>query len=166
MKATLTTKSDVITLVLVFTYGAFAPTQVLELPVSMTRLSKLAHIGDHIPDKNKITKRLTIGGWDTDANFGHVGRASIVQREFGGLLCCQVRGANRASLIHEVREASLVTLDELVFALRVDVFCDGQRMGAFGWIGRDARGQHDKRCEHGDQEHDRCQKEWKGKKGM
>jgi hypothetical protein len=47
----LTTKSDVFTLVLVFTYGAFAPTQVLELPVSTIRLSEMAHIEDYIPDR-------------------------------------------------------------------------------------------------------------------
>jgi hypothetical protein len=47
----LTTDSDVFTLVLVFTYGAFAPTQVLELPVSIIRWSKVAHIEDYMQDR-------------------------------------------------------------------------------------------------------------------
>jgi hypothetical protein len=45
--AMLTTLLDVFTLVLVFAYGFLAPTQVLELPVSMMRLSKKGRVRDY-----------------------------------------------------------------------------------------------------------------------
>lgn len=71
--------------------------------------------------------------------------------------------------MHEVREASPVTLDGAIIALGVDVLCDGQRMGMrvvmIGRIRRDPRGQHDERCERGDQEHDHHRREGKVKKG-
>jgi hypothetical protein len=61
--------------------------------------------------------------------------------------------------------ASPVSPDGVIFALGVDVPCDGQRIEAIiGWFCRDTRGQHDERCERGDQEHDH-HREGKGKKG-
>jgi hypothetical protein len=62
-EAILTTESDVFTLVLVFTSGAFAPTQVLELPVSTIRLSKMAHsIEDYMPDRKSTQDLQLVGG--------------------------------------------------------------------------------------------------------
>ena len=67
-------------------YGSIAPIQVLELPVSTRRLSKsLAHLEDHI--SWKVDSRLTVGGWDTDADFGYVKQTSIVQLDIDGLPC-------------------------------------------------------------------------------
>lgn len=62
----LTTKSDVFTLVLVFTYEAFAPTQVLELPVSTIRLSEMAHnIEDYMLDRKSTQDLQYVGGTPT-----------------------------------------------------------------------------------------------------